>query len=80
MVIGHQDCGAVISTMKGIEIHGDINGSINIARKVTSNTGFDLMLVVSRLGVLTMPKRLRLWNKQGTIPNFSSAEKESASL
>ena len=38
------------------------------------------MRVVLRLGVLTMPKRLRLWDKIGTVPNFSSAEKESASL
>ncbi len=37
------------------------------------------MRVVLRLGVLTMPRRLRLWNKKGTVPNFNSAEKESAS-
>ena len=33
------------------------------------------MLLVSPLGILTMPKGLRLWNKQETVSNFSSAQK-----
>ena len=65
---------------RGIEINADINGSINIARKVTRQYEFQFLARSLARGVLTMPKRLRLWNKKGTIPNFNSAEKESASL
>ena len=60
---------------EGIEIHGDINDSINIARKVTKQYGFQFDARSFARGVLTMPKRLRLWNKLGTYPNLISAEK-----
>ena len=61
----------------GIELNADINGSINIARKVARQYEFNFDARSLARGVLTMPKRLRLWNKIGTVPNFSSAEKES---
>ncbi len=60
---------------RGIELNADINGSINIARKVTRQYGFQFDARSLARGVLTMPRRLRLWNKKGTIPNFNSAEK-----
>ena len=65
---------------QGVELNADINGSINIARKVARQYGLKFDARGVARGVLTMPRRLRLWNKKGTIPNFSSAEKESASL
>ena len=45
----------------GIELNADINGAINIARKVAEQYefGFDPRSFVR--GVLTMPRRLRLW-------------------
>ncbi len=64
----------------GIEFNADINGAINIARKVAEQYGFQFDARSFARGVLTMPRRLKLWNKQGTIPNFSSAVKESPSL
>ena len=65
---------------KGIEFNADVNGSINIARKVARQNEFHFDARSLARGVLTMPRRLRLWNKKGTVPNFNSAEKESASL
>lgn len=64
----------------GIELNADVNGAINIARKVAEQYGFQFDARSFARGVLTMPMRLRLWNKQGTIPHFSSAEKESHAL
>jgi IS605 OrfB family transposase len=64
----------------GIEFNADINGAIGIARKVTEQYGFPFEARGFARGVLTMPRRLRFWNKQGTIPNLSSAEKESHAI
>lgn len=64
----------------GIEFNADVNGAIGIARKVAEQYGFQFDARSFARGVLTMPRRLRLWNKQGIIPNFSSAEKESHAL
>jgi putative transposase len=60
-----------------IEINADINGAINIARKVAKQYEFQFDSRSFARGVLTMPKRLRLWNR---YPNFNSAVKESPSL
>lgn len=60
----------------GIEFNADINGAINIARKVAKQYGFDFDPRGFARGVLTMPRRLRLWIN----PKSSSAEKESPSL
>ena len=59
----------------GIELNADINGAIGIARKVAEQYGFEFDARSFARGVLTMSRRLRLWNKQGTVPNFSSAQK-----
>lgn len=64
----------------GIELNADVNGAINIARKVAEQYEFQFDTRSFARGVLTMPRRLRLWNKQGTVPNFSSAVKESHAL
>ena len=37
MVIGHQDCGAVISTMKQAEVHGSIGSIIDNIKPGISN-------------------------------------------
>ena len=46
----------------GIEINADINGAINIARKVAKQYGFQFDPRSFVRGVLTMPRRLRLWD------------------
>ncbi len=61
----------------GIAIHGDINGAINIARKVAKQYEFQFDPRGFSRGVLTMPRRLRLWNKSCGL---CSAVKESHAL
>lgn len=61
----------------GIEFNSDINGAIGIARKVAKQYEFDFDPRSFARGVLTMPRRLRLWCK---LPNLSSAVKESQSI
>lgn len=46
----------------GIEFNADINGAINIARKVAKQYEFQFDLRGFARGVLTMPRRLRLWD------------------
>ena len=62
---------------KDIEFNADINGAINIARKVAKQHEFQFDPRSFARGVLTMPRRLRLWSKSS---NLSSAVKESLSL
>ena len=47
----------------GSSVHGDINGAINIARKVAKQYEFQFDPRGFSRGVLTMPRRLRLWDK-----------------
>jgi putative transposase len=49
-------------TSTGIKINADCNGAANIIRKVAATFKFDLS-GVSR-GILSMPKKFRLWNLQ----------------
>ena len=46
---------------KGIEFNADINGAINIARKVAKQYEFQFDPCSFARGVLAMPRRLRLW-------------------
>lgn len=62
---------------KGIEFNADINGAIGIARKVAKQYEFQFDPRGFARGILTMPKRLRLWCKSS---NLSSAVKDSLSL
>jgi IS605 OrfB family transposase len=61
----------------GIEFNADINGAIGIARKVAKQYEFQFDPRSFARGVLTMPRRLRLWCKSS---NLSSAVKDSLSL
>ena len=60
----------------GIEFNADVNGAINIARKVAKQYEFDFEPRGFARGVLTMPRRLRLW----VHPQSNSAKKESLPL
>ena len=51
----------------GIEFNADINGAIGIARKVAEQYGFQFDARGFARGVLTMPRRVRLWDIR-TIP------------
>ena len=62
---------------EGIEFNADINGAIGIARKVAKQYEFQFDPRGFARGILTMPRRLRLWSKSS---NLSSAVKESPSL
>jgi putative transposase len=62
---------------RGIEFNADINGAIGIARKVAKQYEFQFDPRSFARGVLTMPRRLRLWCKPS---NLSSAVKDSLSL
>jgi hypothetical protein len=62
---------------QGIEFNADINGAIGIARKVAEQYEFQFDPRSFARGVLTMPRRLRLWCES---PNLSSAVKDSLSL
>jgi putative transposase len=46
----------------GIEFNADVNGAIGIARKVAEQYGFQFNARSFARGVLTMPKRVRLWD------------------
>ena len=46
----------------GIEFNADINGAIGIARKVAEQYGFQFDARGFARGVLTMPRRVKLWN------------------
>lgn len=61
----------------GIEFNADVNGAINIARKVAKQYEFQFDPRSFARGVLTMPRRLRLWSNSSDL---SSAVKESLSL
>lgn len=61
----------------GIEFNADVNGAINIARKVAKQYEFQFDPRGFARDVLTMPRRLRLWSNSS---NLSSAVKESLSL
>ncbi|MEN9518919.1 MAG: hypothetical protein RLZZ381_1507 [Cyanobacteriota bacterium] len=61
----------------GIEFNADVNGAINIARKVAEQYEFQFDPRSFARGVLTMPRRLRLWSKPS---NLNSAVKDSLSL
>lgn len=62
---------------KGIEFNSDINGAIGIARKVAKQYELQFDPRSFARGILTMPRRLRLWCKSS---NLSSAVKDSLSL
>ena len=47
---------------KGIEFNADINGAMGIARKVAEQYGFQFDARSFARGVLTMPRRVRLWD------------------
>ena len=61
----------------GIEFNADINGAIGIARKVAKQYEFQFDPRGFARGVLTMPRRLRLWDLSR---NRGGAVKESLSL
>jgi IS605 OrfB family transposase len=46
----------------GLIFNADLNGALNIARKVTSSLGIDFNPNDLARGVLTSPKRLRIWD------------------
>ena len=48
----------------GIEFNADINGAIGIARKVAEQYGFLFDARGFARGVLTMPRRVKLWNSR----------------
>lgn len=48
----------------GIEFNADINGAIGIARKVAEQYEFQFDARGFARGVLTMPKRVKLWNSR----------------
>ena len=48
----------------GIEFNADVNGAIGIARKVAKQYGFQFDARGFARGVLTTPKRVRLWDKR----------------
>ncbi len=58
----------------GLTFNADLNGALNIARKVTKSLGIDFNPKDLARGVLTSPKRLRIWNVPGIQPNFKSLE------
>lgn len=58
----------------GLEFCADINGALNIGRKVTESLGIDFNPNDLARGVLTSPKRLRLWNLRGTRPSSRALE------
>lgn len=49
---------------QGIEFNADINGAIGIARKVAGQYEFQFDARSFARGVLTMPKRVKLWNSR----------------
>ena len=49
---------------QGIEFNADINGAIGIARKVARQYGFQFDPRGFARGVLTMPKRVKLWTNR----------------
>ena len=53
----------------GIEFNADINGAIGIARKVAEQYGFQFDARGFARGVLTMPKRIRLWDTRLSSSN-----------
>ncbi len=53
----------------GLEFNADLNGALNIARKVTGSLGIDFNPNDLARGVLTSPKRLKIWNSIGSLPN-----------
>ncbi|MGK7898299.1 MAG: RNA-guided endonuclease InsQ/TnpB family protein [Xenococcus sp. (in: cyanobacteria)] len=61
----------------GAEFNADINGAINIARKVAKQYEFQFDPRGFARGVLTMPRRLRFWSKPSSL---DSAVKESLTL
>nr|WP_019504924.1 IS200/IS605 family accessory protein TnpB-related protein [Pleurocapsa sp. PCC 7319] len=61
----------------GIEFNADINGAINIARKVAKQYSFNFDPRSFARGVLTMPRRLKIWVQPSTL---CSAIKESHAL
>ena len=61
----------------GVEFNADINGAINIARKVAKQYEFQFDPRGFARGVLTMPRRLRFWSKPSSL---DSAVKESLPL
>ena len=58
----------------GTTLHADVNGAINIALKVAKQYGFEFDPRGFSRGVLTMPRRLRVWVKPSAL---CSAIKES---
>ncbi len=52
------------ASAEGIEFNADINGAIGIARKVAEQYGFQFDPRGFARGVLTMPKRVKLWNSR----------------
>ena len=57
----------------GLEFNADINGALNIARKVTRSLGIDFNPNDLARGVLTSPKRLKIWNSIGSLPNATGS-------
>jgi putative transposase len=51
----------------GLIFNADINGALNIARKVTSSLEINFSPNDLARGVLTSPKRLRIWNVNSNI-------------
>ena len=58
----------------GLEFCADINGALNIGRKVTGSLGIDFNPSDLARGVLTSPKRLRLWNLKRTCPSSRASK------
>ncbi|NES73225.1 MAG: transposase, partial [Okeania sp. SIO2D1] len=51
----------VYRSVTGLNFNADINGALNIARKVTTSLGIDFNPNDLARGVLTSPKRQRIW-------------------
>ena len=58
---------------KSLEFNADLNGALNIARKVTGSLGIDFNPNDLARGVLTSPKRLKIWNSIGSLPNVTGS-------
>ena len=57
----------------GLQFNADINGALNIARKVTGSLGINFNPNDLARGVLTSPKRLKIWNSIGSLPNVTGS-------
>ena len=86
MVIGHQDCGAVISTMKGVEVPGSIGLIINNIKPAIANylgqeanksaikkaTEANVLYQIARLNQSPVISQLKAENKLKVVGAYSN--------